>query len=30
MFLVVNKDVNYSDWDGAIKQWGKIISGIEH
>ena len=22
--------VNYSNWDGAIKQWGKIITGIEH
>ena len=32
MFHVVyeGEGVNYSNWDGAIKQWGKIITGIEH
>ena len=30
MFLVAYKGVNYSNWDGAIKEWGKIITGIEH
>ena len=30
MFLVVYKGVNYSNWDGAIKQWGKITTGMEH
>ena len=30
MVLVVYKGVNYSNWDGAIKQWGKITTGIVH
>ena len=28
MFLVVDKGVNSSNWDGAIKEWGKITTGI--
>ena len=30
VFLVVYKGVNYCNWDGAIKQWGKITTGIVH
>ena len=30
VFLVVYKGVNCSNWDGAIKQWGKITTGIVH
>ena len=29
VFLVVYKGVNCSNWDGAIKQWGKITTKIK-
>ena len=29
-FLVVYIGVNSSNWDGTIKQWGKITTGMVH